>query len=449
MPAAFTDKNEQEMLTLAVASYYGLWIPHLHEAGQAPSEGVIAAALATLEPLGGRWRLAWGPVSLRSTFGLLDDVLAFVAHDRTVPGRYAVVLRGTNPLSLTDWIFGDGWVLYDQAWAEGGPEHISRSTGLGLAVVQNLRAVPTPEGPAPGWLDALQRRVERVEAEVAAGASRVFHGVQAAFTRTQVAEKDQPGVDLDAWVRGLEGRLEDALRPLEARVENVLDGLEEGIGAVASGSRAAVDEVVFRRTVEGLKLRARDDRAGALTLAEFLRAAGERAGAPLDVWVTGHSKGAALATAVAMWLEDTREAWDPSRRAGLRCTTFAGPTVGNDRFAQRVTDRLGERHRRVANRHDLVTEGWSFTAFDEATSLYSRDLPAGFDGLVRKMAAEVRPLNYTHVADPHGSFAGRAGGVEGGPLGQMVHQHLDAYLVNAGLSPASFDLLKILRAKRP
>ncbi|TAK26154.1 MAG: hypothetical protein EPO40_21375 [Myxococcaceae bacterium] len=38
---------------------------------------------------------------------------------------------------------------------------------------------------------------------------------------------------------------------------------------------------------------------------------------------------------------------------------------------------------------------------------------------------------------------------EGGPLGQMVHQHLDAYLVNAGLSPASFDRLKILRAKRP
>jgi hypothetical protein len=447
MAVAFTDKNEQEMLTLAVASYYGLWIPHLNEAGQAPSEGVLAAALATLEPLEGRWRLAWGPVSLRSTLGLLDDVLAFVAHDRTHPTRYAVVLRGTNPLSLTDWVFGDGWVLYDEAWAEGRPEHISRSTGLGLAVVRNLRAVPTPEGPAPGRLDALRRRLERVEAEVAEGASRAFHTVQAAFTGEAVAAG--AGLDLDAWVRGLEGRFEAAVRPLEARVENVLEGVEEGAAALASGSREAVDGVVYRRTIEGLRLRERDDREGAVTLAGFLRAAGERAGAPLDVWVTGHSKGAALATAVAMWLEDTREAWDPSLRAGLRCTTFAGPTVGNDRFARRVTERLGDRHRRVANEHDLVTEGWSFANSERATSLYEREMPAGFAGLIRAMAAKVKPLNYTHVVDPGGSFAGRVGGGEGGPLGQMVHQHLDAYLVNAGLSPASFDLLKILRAERP
>jgi hypothetical protein len=449
MRDAFTDKNEQEMLTLAVASYYGLWIPHLGEAGAAPSAGIIAAALATLEPLGGRWELAWGPVSLRSTFGLLDDVLAFVARDVGDPARYAVALRGTNPLSLTDWIFGDGWVLFDEAWGRDQPERISRSSGLGLAVVKNLRAVPAGSAPEAGWLQSLGERLEEAEAGLEEGARRVLRRVEAALTGGAVAEEDRLHVGLDdAWVRGLDGRMEAAARRLEKRAANALGAVEDGLEAALEGDRGAFDAAAYAHTLAALELREEDPTEGALTLAEFLRGAGEKAGGPLNVWVTGHSKGAALATAVAMWLEEAREAWDPSARAALRCTTFAGPTVGNDAFAARVARVLGDRHRRVANRHDLVTEGWSFAALDRATALYRDRMPEGFFDLVRAMAEEVRPLKYTHVVDPGGSFEGADGGRGGGPLGQMIHQHLNAYIVNAGLSPEAFDLRKVMRATR-
>lgn len=400
MPVAFDDKNEQELLSLAIASYYGLWIPHLAEAGRAPSEGIIAAALATVEPLGGRWKLAWGPVSLRSTFGLLDDVLAFVARHRGDPERYAVVLRGTNPLSLTDWIFGDGWVRFDEEWeSEGQPERISRSTGLGLAVVRNLRAVPASGGGDRGLLGSLM------------------------------------------------GHLTGLGERLERRAENVAEAVDAGFRAAVLGDEGAFDDAVYAHTIKGLELRGEEAGHGALTLAEFLRRAGRETAGRLEVQVTGHSKGAALATAVAMWLEDHRRDWDPAAKATVRCTTFAGPTAGNAAFAARVSRVLGDRHRRVANRHDLVTEGWSFTALDRATSLYGDGLPPGFMALVRKMAEDVRPLNYAQVDDPDGSFEGGDGGRSGGAFGQMIHQHMNAYILNAGLPLEAFDFLKVLRAQ--
>jgi hypothetical protein len=439
MPVAFTDKNEQEMLTLALASYQGAWLPHLEEAGRAPSEGAIVRALDALAPLGKRWKLAWGPVALRSTFGPLDDVLAFVAKAEGDPARYAVVLRGTNPLSGTDWIFGDGWVLFDEPWNGSETARISRSCALGLAVVQNLRSAP---GPRRGWVGSI------VDAEraIVAGATRLLQDVKTTVTGNAGGDVHHDASE-DAWLHSAGARIMDAASRVGRRAENALDALESAAEAVAHGGLKAFDDVAYKHAVEALRLRGEGAGGGAVTLADFLKA--DAGGKKIDVWVTGHSKGAALATAVAMWLEESRDVWAPPAGAELHCTTFAGPTVGNEAFARRVAAVLGGRHRRVANGFDLVTQGWSFADLEHAISRAEPVTRAAVLPVLRAIAGAVQPLRYEQVDDPAGHFEGGDGLRWGGPLGQMIHQHLHAYIVNAGLDPGDFGLPRFEPPKAP
>jgi acetyl esterase/lipase len=85
---------------------------------------------------------------------------------------------------------------------------------------------------------------------------------------------------------------------------------------------------------------------------------------PLEVTITGHSKGGALAPAVALWLKDSlssadpAEHWDGGRGARIRSHAFAGPTPGNAAFANRIDMTLGADHHHLRNTNDLVTHGW-------------------------------------------------------------------------------------------
>src|SRR5262249_60929184 len=76
-----------------------------------------------------------------------------------------------------------------------------------------------------------------------------------------------------------------------------------------------------------------DDRSDLLTL---LRAEAKESGATaLEVVVTGHSKGGALAQAVAVWLKDAvdsadpQEIWEPRQGAKVECYAFDVPKPGN------------------------------------------------------------------------------------------------------------------------
>src|SRR5262249_52566520 len=83
----------------------------------------------------------------------LDDELLYVARSRTAPRRYAVAIRGTNPGSAFDWVFGDLWAGRQTAWPYGdGSARISLSTALGLATLRRLRSDgPRGDGRDPLW----------------------------------------------------------------------------------------------------------------------------------------------------------------------------------------------------------------------------------------------------------------------------------------------------------
>ena len=174
------------------------------------------------------------------------------------------------------------------------------------------------------------------------------------------------------------------------------------------------------------------DPRGGLDLLSFLKGAADASDDPLEVTVTGHSKGGALAPTVALWLKDAltspdpNECWDARRRAQVLSYAFAGPTPGNEAFADRIDREIGSGHHHLRNMSDLVTHAWQLDELQQLPTLYgARSAP--FGPLLPGILKTVQALGYRHAAtgvvtfegtlDPNRSLAA-----------ECIHQHLDAYL---------------------
>ena len=172
-------------------------------------------------------------------------------------------------------------------------------------------------------------------------------------------------------------------------------------------------------------------------LLEALAEATRQSPEPLDLVVTGHSKGGALAPAFALWLADARRAaggtgWDHTGRTTIRYHAFAGPTPGNGAFAQRVVDTVGKGSCRVVNQSDLVPAAWSANGLRGIPETYPA--AASLAPLIECVMADLQrvDLQYIHCAEPTLTFRGAPH--KGRELGdEIVHQHMDAYLAEAGL----------------
>lgn len=73
------------------------------------------------------------------------------------------------------------------------------------------------------------------------------------------------------------------------------------------------------------------------TLVQFLKSEMLSAGPlpvnPISLCVTGHSLGGTLASALALYLRDNQQAWDPTSKATVTTIHFAAPTAGDSDFA--------------------------------------------------------------------------------------------------------------------
>ena len=114
----------QEMLVLAGLTYRG-GVVHGSLVG-----GAVEQGLAALAP---DWTRVWGPSASHLLGDPLDACAMYVVQHRAERERYVVAVRGTNPLAISDWVFGDFDVGSTVAWpfASDGAA-LSKSTAFGL-----------------------------------------------------------------------------------------------------------------------------------------------------------------------------------------------------------------------------------------------------------------------------------------------------------------------------
>src|SRR2546425_9170344 len=101
---ASTNSEDRLMLCLAGLSYRGFWRRSITR-----EEAVRLGIEKGLRDLGLKdWKIKWGPKCFRPPAGWFDDEVLYVAQDAACDHeRYVIAIRGTNPISLSDWLFGD------------------------------------------------------------------------------------------------------------------------------------------------------------------------------------------------------------------------------------------------------------------------------------------------------------------------------------------------------
>ncbi len=404
---------EQVMLTLTGLAYRGFHDLLPGEPHEVIVRRAVQEGLDTLAPVRGDWELVWGPVTSRVPLGVFDSNAMYVVRSRQARHRYVVALRGTNPISSSDWLFGDFLVGTTVGWpfaADGAA--ISTSTALGLSILQDMRARPPSTigrfaeaslGVVGGILDGLVRAGRAAVSGAAEAQVRSPSALGAQFERI-----------LAHWSLGHASR--DRLR----------DQLRRAADAAHLGP------ATLRR-----KLIPAASRGEGLDLLTFLRTQADASGDALDVTLTGHSKGGALASAMALWLTatldstDPDECWDPTRRARVSCYTFAGPTPGNAAFARKLEQVLGDRQHHFRNASDVGPRVWQVDTLEQIPSLYG-SRSAAFGPLVSGVVESVRDLDYRHARVGLVEFAGTLDSRR--PLAlEVVHQHLDAYVAELRL----------------
>jgi len=392
------------MLTLAGLAYRGF---HDLLRDPAHADAVRAAlldGLHTLPPVQDEWTLVWGPVTSRSGPDAFDSAAMYVVQNRKEPARYVVAIRGTNPVAASDWLFGDFWVSTTVPWPYARAADrvaVSASTALGLSKLQTMRA-------------------PRLSA-----------------SETAANGRDRPPVSREALERQLAGITAGWSR----FVEEPSGWLEDHVMARL---RTAVNLPWMDLRPRSLAPAPAD---GVLDLRRFLAEEARAADAPLDVAITGHSKGGALATGVALWLKDTlaspdsAEPWDAGRGARVSCHTFAAPTPGNAAFADRVDRVLAGDHHHLRNSNDIVTQVWQVDELERIPDLYTPRRTV-LEPLIRVIASRVRGLDYRQARAGVTTFAGT---LDAGRRfeGEFIYQHLDAYLAELDLLDEDLNALTL------
>jgi len=393
--------TDKEMMTLAAITYRGVNLVLPEALKRAHLRQLMDECMDKFSEVRGRWKIVWGPASFSTVSPGLDSSLMFVAQSLVETSALAIAIRGTNPISLIDWVFGDFMVTHRVPWAYGDPASIqnasiSASSALGLGILQHLR-----------WDDAV---LDAAPAEAPAAATTI--------SSISLSSPND-------WIKAVQSRLQSST------AASLLQTITLNFSKAKTGSLDL--HSLLEKDMEA-------EQAGGTDLKDFLRT--HVASHPeCEVFVTGHSKGGALSPTLALWLADTRgsqedaaEQWNLNPTAPVHAYSFAGPTAGNQEFAEH-SNKVLTSCRRIWNRLDIVPH--AFVAHDlvNVASQYNLNPleESVLNGLVQKVAAAVAPLHYTQICGDGTAFSAPLIPKLPFPL-QLAHQHLDSYLEHLGLT---------------
>ena len=440
-----------EMLCLAALPYRGFHDVDPTTVHADRLHAAVVRGLDEIECVRGRWQVVWGPVAYRAPLSMFDDGVVYVVRSLTRPSRYVVGVRGTNPVSVFDWLLGDFWVGQQIAWPFGDPvskgnAKISLSTALGLSVIRHMRGIPhdVTASPAAGLGGTLRHLVQTA---LPAG----FRSLASMLAALGDAARERlESVRSRLW-RALDEIPKpvplDAVEPTAAQITALVKTWQAVQRSATFQLVAdAVDAVDDRFGLDTLVLLDRDARwqselAEGVDLLTFLATQVEQADDDVEVTVAGHSKGGGLASTIALWLADTQgtsfvdptQRWDARHKATVRCFSFAGPTAGNAAFAAHSDRVIGERCRRVTNPLDVVTLAWQAADVDTIATLYPGvHVVPGLAELATVIKGQVETLDYRHVGNLHVPLQTAVDPTRRLFLPQALHQHLEAYLQALG-----------------
>lgn len=154
-----------------------------------------------------------------------------------------------------------------------------------------------------------------------------------------------------------------------------------------------------------------------------------------NVTVTGHSLGGALSPSYALYLHDTRSQWDSAGNVTLFCQPTAGPTPGDDVFANYYDGILGANTNRVWNKYDTVPHAWEKDMLQEVPNLYAPTIEPNWE---IKVFADValfvsRKTPYTQLLSSVPGSDSTVVPVGSGStfeqfMKEICYQHIDAYI---------------------
>jgi hypothetical protein len=137
---------DKEMARLAFLAYVGDKLTG--DSVQATLAECMPKALAEQAD---KWTLAWGPAVYRFPIAKYDDNMMYVVRHVESSSELAIVIRGTDPPALDDWLAEDFDVDDQVGWPAGdGDPKISKAISEGLHILtQKLEAMPYPNGDQP------------------------------------------------------------------------------------------------------------------------------------------------------------------------------------------------------------------------------------------------------------------------------------------------------------
>ena len=104
----------------------------------------IKCAIASWPGMDDDWDVVWGPAVFALPGTVFDDAFLFLVRQKSDPNQYYLAIRGTNPVSIPNWIIWDFQAKQQKAWPFVTPTEefqpkISESTNFGFNTIYSIR----------------------------------------------------------------------------------------------------------------------------------------------------------------------------------------------------------------------------------------------------------------------------------------------------------------------
>ncbi|MFT5312658.1 MAG: hypothetical protein ACI8Z9_001138, partial [Paraglaciecola sp.] len=157
--------QSQVMLALSYMAYYGFALDESDRRNATKILQSFDAALSSWPPLKEQWKVVWGPAIFALPGTRFDDALMYVVQSQIHPAQYVIAIRGTNPISIPNWIIWDFQAKELKAWPYGepctqNPPMLSESSAFGLLILQGLRPNKTIPGYKKNLLEFFQQEAK-------------------------------------------------------------------------------------------------------------------------------------------------------------------------------------------------------------------------------------------------------------------------------------------------